>query len=98
MKRLLIVGSHEVVREGLKVILNPRLEFTFGEVNTACEALRLVQEQEWDAVILDFSLGERGALDVLNKFREVRPGLPILVLATHSDPEYARRLFKVGMS
>jgi two-component system, NarL family, invasion response regulator UvrY len=98
MKRLLIVGSHEVVREGLKVILNARMEITFGEAHTASEALRLVREQEWDAVVLDVSLGERGALDVPSKFKEVRPGLPILVLGTHSDPEYARLLFKVGVS
>jgi DNA-binding NarL/FixJ family response regulator len=98
MKRLLIVGSHEVVREGLKVILDAGLEITFGEANTASEALRLVQEQEWDAVILDLSLGERSALDVPSRFREVRPWLPVLVLGTRSDPEYARHLFKVGVS
>lgn len=98
MKRLLIVGSHEVVREGLKAILNARLNITFGEANTASEALRLVREQEWDTVILDLSLAERGALDVQNKFREIRPRLPVLILGTHSDPEYARRLFEVGVS
>jgi two-component system invasion response regulator UvrY len=98
MKRLLIVGSHDVVRAGLKVILDAQSEITFGEANTASEAFQQVQEQEWDAVILDLSLGERSALEIQNKLREIRPSLPALLLGTLSDPEYARRLFKVGAS
>ena len=98
MKRLLIVGSHEVVRAGLKAILDAQSEITFGEANTASEAFELVQEQEWDAVVLDLSLGERSTLEVKNRLMKIRPRPPILVLGTLSDPEYARRLFKVGVS
>lgn len=93
MKRLLIVGSHDVVRVGLKVILDAPSEIIFGEANTASEAFHLVQEQEWDAVILDLSLGERSALEIQNSLREIQPSLPVLLLGTLSDPEYARRLF-----
>jgi DNA-binding NarL/FixJ family response regulator len=98
MKKLLIVGSREVVRAGLKVILDAHSEITFGEAKAASETLDLVQKHEWDAVILDLSLGERDTLEIQNKLREVRPLLPILVLGTLSDPEYARRLFNVGAS
>jgi two-component system invasion response regulator UvrY len=95
MKRLLIADGHVVAREGLKIILHNPLEAVFGEANTAFEALRLVEEQEWDAVILDLSLGERS---VIEELKQIRPRLPVLILGTHSDHEYARRLFTAGVS
>jgi two-component system, NarL family, invasion response regulator UvrY len=98
MKRLLIVGSHDVVRAGLKVILDAPSEILFGEANTGSEAFHLVQEQEWDAVILDLSIGERSALEIQSSLRVIQPSLPVLLLGTLSDPEYARRLFQVGAS
>ena len=98
MKKLLIVDAHVVTREGLKNILEAASEILFGEASTAAEVLRLLEEQEWDAVILDLSLGERGALDALKKMRKVRRRLPVLVLGSQSDHAYARRLFKAGAS
>ncbi|HEV8040587.1 MAG TPA: response regulator transcription factor [Bryobacteraceae bacterium] len=98
MKKLLIVDSHVVSREGLKNILEAASEIVFGEASTAGEVFRLVEEQEWDAVILDLSLGERGALDALKKVKHIRRRLPVLVLGRQSDHAYARRLFKAGAS
>jgi two-component system invasion response regulator UvrY len=98
MKRLLIVDAHVVAREGLKNILEAPSEIVFGEASNAGEVLRLLEEQEWDAVLLDLSLGERGALDALKKMKQIRRRLPVLILGTQSDHAYARRLFKAGAS
>jgi DNA-binding NarL/FixJ family response regulator len=98
MKRLLIVDGHVVIREGLKAILQDELEIIFGETATASEALRLVTEQQWDAVIIDLSLGERSTFDALREIKQIRPELPVLILGPHSNHEYARRLFAIGVS
>jgi DNA-binding NarL/FixJ family response regulator len=98
MKRLLIVDGHVVIREGLKDILHAQSEIVFGEASTAGAALRLVEEQNWDAVILDLAQGDRSSLDALKELKQIRRRLPVLILGTQPGHDYARRLFKAGAS
>lgn len=97
MKKILIVDDHEVVREGVKKILDEQSSAaTFGEASTAPEAIRLVREQDWDVVVLDLSVGDGGGLEVLKELKHIRPRLPVLILSMHSEEQYARRAFKAG--
>lgn len=99
MLRVLIVDDHEVLRDGLKRVLDRHPgELIFGEAGTAAEALRLAREREWDVVVLDLSLGGRSGLEVLKELRQLRPRLPVLILSMHSEEQFARRAFKAGAS
>ena len=95
--KILIVDDHEVVRDGVKKILEEQPgSAAFGEASTAPEALKLVREQDWDVVVLDLSLGGRSGLEVLKELKQVRPKLPVLILSMHSEEQYARRAFRAG--
>lgn len=97
MTRVLIVDDHEVVRDGLKRMLDERADaVAFGDAGTAGEALQLAREQDWDVAVLDLSLGNRSGLEVLKDLKQVRPSLPVLVLTMHTEEQYARRAFKAG--
>lgn len=97
MKRILIVDDHALVRDGIKRIFGQRSETIFiGEAATPPEALQLVQESDWDAAVLDLSLGGRSGLELLREMKKVRPALPIVILSMHSEEQYARRAFKAG--
>src|SRR6201986_998142 len=97
MKKILLVDDHEVVRDGVKKILDKRPgAATFGEAGTAPEALELVREQDWDVVLLDISLGGRDGLEVLREIKRLRPRLPVLILSMHSEELFARRALKAG--
>jgi two-component system, NarL family, invasion response regulator UvrY len=97
MNKLLIIDDHEVVRDGVKRIFDePPGAIIFGEAGTIPEALRLAQEQDWDAAVLDLSIGGRGGLELLKQLREIRPKLPVVILSMHSEAEYVRRALKAG--
>ena len=99
MKKILIIDDHEVLRDGVKRVLDKQPgTVTFGEASTGQEALRLVREQEWDVVVLDISLGDRSGLEVLKEVKQIRPHLPVLVLSMHSGEQFARRALKAGAS
>ena len=100
MKRILLIDDHEVVRAGVKRIFDkqPQGIVLFGEASTAPEALDLVRAQDWDAVVLDLSLGGRDGLEVLKELKQIRPRLPVLILSMHSEELFARRAFKAGAS
>lgn len=97
MRRILIVDDHAVVRDGVKRILNPQTgKIFFGEASSPQEAFKLARKHEWDAVVLDLSLGGRSGLEVLTGLKQIRPRLPVLILSMHSEEQYARRAFKAG--
>jgi two-component system, NarL family, invasion response regulator UvrY len=93
MNRFLILDDHDVVREGLKRILNPGT--VYGEASTPGEALQLLQQQDWDLVIFDPYLRGSG-LEVLKQLKQIRPLVPVLIFSKHSDMEYARRALSSG--
>jgi len=95
--KILIVDDHEIVREGIKKILDEQPGTTyFGEASCAPEALRLVREKDWDMVVLAFSLDNGSGLEVFKEMRQSRPHLPVLFLSMNSEVQYARRAFKIG--
>ena len=97
MIRILIVDDHAVVRDGVKKIFDEKPnEAVFGEASTVQEALTLVREEVWDAVVLDISLGQRSGLEILQEVQQFRPQLPVLILSMHAEEQYARRAFEAG--
>ena len=97
MARILIVDDHAVVRDGVRRIFEQQEdETTVGEASTAQEAVQLVRGANWDAVVLDISLGGRSGLDLIKELKQIRPKLPVLILSMHSEEQYARRAFKAG--
>ncbi len=97
--RILTVDDHAVVRNGVKILFEGRLEtVTFGEASNAEEAARLVREQDWDVVVLDITLGDRSGIEVMKELKLIRPKLPVLILSMHSEAQFARRAFKAGAS
>lgn len=95
--RILLIDDHAVVRDGIKKILSEQSDdVSFGESSTAREAIALVGKENWDAVVLDISLGAKNGLDLLKELKQSRPGLPVLILSMHSEEQYARRAFKAG--
>jgi len=97
MQRVLIVDDHEVLRDGVKKLLDEQPDaISCGEAGTPDEALRKASTEDWDAVVLDLSLAGRSGLEVLKQLKLIRPRLPVLVLTMHSEEQYARRAFKAG--
>jgi DNA-binding NarL/FixJ family response regulator len=97
MQKVLIVDDHEVLRDGVKKLLDEQPDaITWGEAGTPDEALRKASAEDWDAVVLDLSLAGRSGLEVLKQLKLIRPRLPVLVLTIHSEEQYARRAFKAG--
>jgi len=97
--RILLVDDHAVVRDGIKRMFDDKPgSVSFGEADSPERAVKLTEEQEWDVVILDITLGDRNGLEVLRELRKIRPRLPVLILSMHSEEQYARRAFRAGAS
>lgn len=95
--RILLTDDHAVVRDGLKQLLAEKFpSATFGEASNVQEALNLLDEADWDAMLLDLTMPGRGGLEVLNQARDIQPKTKILVLTMHPADQYAMRVLKAG--
>lgn len=95
--RILLVDDHAVVRSGMKQILAEVCgPVDVGEAGDAREALDAVKEQHWDLVFLDIRLPGRSGVEVLKQMRNIAPRLPVLILSTYPESQYAVRLIRAG--
>ena len=92
MIRVLLCDDHRIVREGLRQVLADDADIMVcGEVRTGTEALAQVQ-----ALMGAAPQGDRTGLDVLQVIRREYPGLPVLMLSTYPEKQYAVRCIQLG--
>lgn len=97
MLKVLLVDDHAVVRNGIKQIITDAFDLVeIGEAADELEALQLVAAQYWDLVMLDIRLPGRSGVDVLKKIKSEKPKLPVLILSTYPESQYAVRLIHAG--
>jgi two-component system, NarL family, invasion response regulator UvrY len=95
--KILIVDDHAIVRKGLSQILVDDFEhYVIGEAQDADEALNMIRKQPWDLIILDINLPGRSGLELLSILRDQFPGMPVLMLSTFSEDQYAIRALISG--
>ncbi|PUE18327.1 response regulator transcription factor [Limnohabitans sp. WS1] len=101
--RVLLGDDHKIVREGLKMVLadDPLLQVV-AEAETGPGVLDAVYKlqgpQGIDVVLLDIALPGMDGLDVLQALRRDWPGLPVLMLSTYPEKQYAVRCIQLGAS
>jgi DNA-binding NarL/FixJ family response regulator len=95
----LLVDDHPVVRRGVRHLLAGAFgDALFGEAASAHEALEMAWKKPWSLVLLDISLPGRSGLDIIPALREARPLMPLLVLSTHAEEQFALRVLRAGAS
>jgi two-component system copper resistance phosphate regulon response regulator CusR len=72
--------------------------FSVDGAGDGARALQLIQERDYDLVILDLLMEGVDGATVLERALQVRPGLPVLVLSALSDVETKVRCFELGAS
>lgn len=101
--RVLIGDDHRIVREGLKQVLADAPDVqVVAEAQTGPEVLQHVSELSGrdglDLVLLDIALPGVDGLDVLQTLQREHPRLPVLMLSTYPERQYAVRCIKLGAS
>ncbi len=97
MIRVLLCDDHRIVREGLKQILADTRDIEIaGEAADGPAALTQARTLAIDLVLLDIALPVRDGLDVLKALKDELPRLPVLMLSTYPEKQYASRCLKLG--
>ncbi|MFJ3047690.1 response regulator [Herbaspirillum chlorophenolicum] len=95
--RILLCDDHRIVREGLKQILadTPDIEVA-AECASGPEVMHKARVEAIDLVLLDIAIPQQDGLDVLRQIKQEMPRLPVLMLSTYPEKQYAARCYKLG--
>ena len=80
-------------------IMAERMEARGMDVSTACsaeDALKMLQTESYDAVIIDFLMPEMDGFSALKMFKESRPDLSVILLTANVTEEKRIEVIKLG--
>lgn len=99
MIRVLICDDHMIVRQGIRQSLAEAADIeVVAEAADGPAAVQRLRQGDIQVLLLDIALPGRDGLDVLRQLRVEHPRLPVLMLSTYPDRQYAVRSLKLGAS
>ncbi|MBI3173194.1 MAG: response regulator transcription factor [Chloroflexi bacterium] len=98
-QRIILVDDHEVVRLGLKALLERNQQFEIvGEAGSAREAIEQVTALQPDVVVMDIRLpgtsGIEACEEIVNRF----PGTKVIMLTSYAEDEMLFSAIRAGAS
>lgn len=95
--RVLIVDDHEIVREGLQILLSEEIDFEVVGTAGGCEdALTLTRQHKPDVVLMDLVMPGLDGIETTRRVLSVSPTTRVLVLTTFSDDQRVRDAIQAG--
>jgi two-component system, NarL family, response regulator DevR len=97
--RILLVDDHEVVRAGVRLLLEHRPNMTIvGEAATAAAAIAEAARTAPDVVIMDVRLPDGSGVEACREIRSARPDTRVLMLTSFADEEAVDASVMAGAS
>jgi two-component system NarL family response regulator len=95
--RILLVDDHQMMREGLRSILETGTDVEIvGEASSGREALALSLTLEPDVVVMDVGMKDLNGIDATRQIRSDHPGVRVIALSSHSDSRYVSAMLEAG--
>jgi DNA-binding NarL/FixJ family response regulator len=97
--RVLVADDHEIVRQGLKLVLNAEPDFqVVAEAADGEEAVRLALRDDIELAILDIGMPRKTGLQAARELGRLRPELRILILSMYDNEQFLFEALKAGAS
>jgi len=97
MTTAIIADDHEIVRRGLRIILETDHACqVLGEASDGLMAVQLVEKWKPAVLILDLNMPRLHGLEVLRQTRDASPNTRVIVLSMHNDEAYVIEALRGG--
>jgi two-component system response regulator DevR len=98
-QRILLVDDHEVVRLGLKALLERHPHFeVVGEAASSREALELVNNLQPDVVVMDIRLPGTSGIEACEEITRRYPSTKVIMLTSYAEDEMLFSAIRAGAS
>ncbi len=97
--RIMLVDDHEVVRLGLKALLNHYPNFNvIAEATTADEAVNQAFHHELDVILMDIRLAQGSGIEACQRIKARKPDIHVLMLTSYAEDEMLFAAIRAGAS
>lgn len=97
MIKVVIADDHPFIREGIKKVVDSKMDLKIvGEAENGDELLDILEKKPPDILVLDIMMPGKSGLELLKQINKLYPNLPVLILSIHSEERFAIRALRAG--
>jgi DNA-binding NarL/FixJ family response regulator len=98
-RRVMVVDDHEVVRQGIRALLNRRPGWSVvAEAATVAQAVQLALQEKPDVVVMDLRLPDGSGVEACREIRSALPETRVLMLTSFADDDAVTSSVLAGAS
>jgi DNA-binding NarL/FixJ family response regulator len=95
--RVLIVDDHDVVRAGVRALLNSVGQYDVDEASDGAEAIDKAIESKPNVVVLDYSLPRMNGVELARQIRARLPKTEVLMFTVHDTDQLVDEALRAGV-
>lgn len=96
-KKLIVVDDHEMIVQGLKSYLGPRLDnFDILSAQSIDEMFKLLESNSFDVFLLDLMIEKDDSRLHIKRIKKLNPNAKILVISSYESTEIVNSVFDIG--
>ena len=96
-RRVLLADDHDLVRQGLRALLENQGMQVVAEASDGQQASRLAQEATPDVALLDWTMPLLNGLDTAREILRSCPRTKVVLLTAHTEDGYVHEALQVGI-
>lgn len=95
--RILIADDHEVVRDGVRALLEKQTDMAvIGEAADGRAAAQIAADLLPDVIVMDVGMPNLNGIDATRRILAAHPQIGVVMLSMHQDESYVLRSLKAG--
>lgn len=95
-KKILVADDHEIVRGGVRNLIESGGYICCGEAEGGRQAVKMTEELKPDVVILDVTMPELNGIEAARQILKLCPGTKVLVFTVHDAEQVVVEIFRSG--
>jgi DNA-binding NarL/FixJ family response regulator len=95
--RILLADDHEILRQGLRLLLQRERFEVVGEAADGQEAIRIARETCPDVAVLDYGMPLLNGIGAAREITQVCPRTKVVLLTMHTDDHYVLEALRTGI-
>ncbi|MDP9067813.1 MAG: response regulator transcription factor [Actinomycetota bacterium] len=96
--KVLLVDDHDLLRRGIKTMLETEGVEVVGEASDGTKVLRMVEELLPDVVLIDVIMPNKDGIEATREIKDSFPNVGVVVLSGHDDQQFVFDALKAGAS
>jgi DNA-binding NarL/FixJ family response regulator len=94
--KVLLADDHDVVRAGVRSMVEARGWRVCGEATNGLEAVELAAKVSADVAVLDLEMGELSGVTLTRQIKQLQPRIEVVILTMHDDDYLIREVLNAG--